>query len=113
MAEESVKIVVTNVLKVQIFNMPIHDLSQRFCYRFIEPMPMIWQTDGRVSMSLTLMAVKGQDVLEKFLLQKYKETIENSKHLVNNEDDWAKIAWLADVDKVEIIECEIIPKGDK
>lgn len=109
MAEESSQIVVTNVLKVEIFRMAIIDLYHRFCYRFVEPMPMIWQTDGRVTHMLTMVAV-GNPV-ETFLMQKYKETIENSKHLVANAEDWAKIQWLENVDKVEIIECDIVPRS--
>ncbi len=101
------KIVMTDVLKVEIFDMPIIDTSRRFCYRFVEPIPMIWQTDGRVTMMLTMaLAGNPHDVVCQFLLDKYREVIENSKR----QGMWHEsLAWLDDVHSVEMIECVITP----
>lgn len=106
----SEKIVVTETLKVEIFYMAVIDLSIRFCYRFVEPVPMIWQNDGRMGHAL-IMAVDKNNIMSGFLLNKYKEAIFNTKNIVNNEEDWAKIQWLEKVNKVEMVECDLVPRS--
>ena len=106
---ESQKIVKTDVLKVQVFDMPVIDTSRRFCYRFVEPIPMIWQTDGRITFMLaTSLQMNPHDVMGEFLLNKYREVIENSK----NQGMWHEsLKWLEDVHSVEVVECNIVPTG--
>ena len=105
---EEQKIVVTDILKVELFEMALTDLSRRFCYRFVEPIPMIWQTDGQVSYALTMMSQSPSDPICKFLLQKFREVIENSKR----QGIWHEsLAWLENVNSVEVVECQIVPTG--
>ena len=107
MAEEF-KIVETNVLKVEVFYMPVIDTSIRFGYRFIEPVPMIWQLDGRTSHQLTLLRGSVEDVMKKFFLNKWYDVVLHSK----SDPQWGPgCEFLDQVNQVEIIECDIIQRN--
>lgn len=108
MEDSNPKIVMTDVLKVEIFDMACIDLSRRFCYRIVEPIPMIWQNDGRVTHMLTV-AVEGKDLVAEQMLYKYRNIIEESK----KQGMWHEsLAWLENVDKVNITVCELTPKSE-
>jgi hypothetical protein len=114
MAEETVKIVVTETLLVEVLQMATVDLSYRFMYRMVEPIPMMWQADGMIASFVIL----SQNVdsynkaIDEFLMSKYKAVIFESKNMTTNED-WAKLQWLDNVNKVKIIECDTISRGAK
>ena len=107
---EDQKIIVTDTLKVEIFHMPVIDLSIRFCYRFVEPIPMIWQNDGRVSAVMGMSSqIQGRDFISEQMLQKFREIIEQSKR----QGMWHEsLTWLEDVNKVNLITCELTPKDE-
>jgi hypothetical protein len=105
---EDQKIIVTDTLKVEIFHMPIIDLSIRFCYRLIEPFPMIWQNDGRLSVAMNL-NVDKRDIMGQFLLDKYRHIIEESKR----QGLWHEsLDWVEKIDKVSVIECVLTPTNE-
>ena len=93
--------------------MPVVDLSVRYCYRFVEPIQMIWQNDGRQSLTMQLQMTFGgsatNNIMADFLLRKYAMIIEESK----NTGNWHEsLNWLENINRVNIVECEVTPKNE-
>jgi len=110
MAEESYKVVVTDTLKVEVFFMPVIDISTRFAWRIVEPVPMIWQTDGRLSHQLSTISKDRDEMLKDFFLRKWKTLVYETKV---NERVWPKeCEFLEQVDKVNLIICDLVPRSN-
>jgi hypothetical protein len=105
MAELSPQIIKTDTLKVEIFPLAQVDLSLRFLYRIVEPVPMIWQNDGRVSYSLLADFGKLQQTISDFLLDKWNRIVKESRGSIT-EEEWnsENIRWLREVTNVNVVE---------
>ena len=110
MAEENLKISRNGILKVELFPLAVMDLSRKYMYRFVEPIPMVWQPDLNISVASNLLAsFGGPKILEDELLKRYLQIIEQTTAFANWDE--SQHGWLKEIHAVELIECEIIPKA--
>lgn len=104
MAEEAqYPIVKTDTLKVEIFQLSMIDLSYRFMFRIVEPVPLMWQYERIAHSTL----VTTPDMVAQFCLKEWNKMIENTRQL----DQWTdELDWLTKIEHVDLIHCELSPQ---
>jgi hypothetical protein len=105
MSTLELKIVKTDKLIVEYCYLPVVDLSIRFLYRFVQPVPTVWQ-EGKIRHSLSLIGgFDGTPSISTFALNKWKKLV--LEHTTEAElPDEAK--WLLEMNSVEVRECKIV-----
>lgn len=94
------QIVETNTLLMEYVRLPIIDLSARFLYRFVEPVPTGW-VEGRITMFEMFEMKTYEEVLNKFALKEWVEIWNRS--LTEGERPFL-------IKDVKLRECMIVPK---
>jgi len=98
-----IQITKTNVLKVQYVILPIEDTSVSIMYRFIEPIPTIWQR-YRFSYQIVVLNPLVETIKTSMLDRWLSMLNENGQPLPK------KMKWMEEIKEVKLIECEIVPK---
>jgi hypothetical protein len=105
------KVVKTDTLVVEYVELPMHDLNSSFIYRFMEPIPTVWQM-GRRSL-YEIVQDKGNHIgnLSTYFLSKWREMLppDLQPPLGWENQDYM---WLYDVNKTLLIKCHIEKSGD-
>jgi len=92
----------TDTVVMEYCKLPIIDTTIRFLHRFKTPFETCWTED-----CLTLAAMSWGETIESHGLNRYLDSInETSKN-----QNWpATLDWAKDIKKIQLIECEIVPK---
>ncbi len=100
---EALKVVETDTLKVKVAELPTVDLSRRYMIQILEPITLIPQ---EVRLSLNFASDKGtiNAALEKTLLGEWDSLVK--EYATPDVPEWMR-----QVNKVDIIECDLlVPK---
>jgi len=102
------KVVKTDTLIVEYVELPMHDLNSSFIYRFMEPIPTVWQMGRRslYEMLSTAPLEERQGNLSTYFLSKWREMLppDLQPPLGWENQDYM---WLYDVNKTILIKCHI------
>lgn len=101
------KIVVTDTLKVEKMDMAVIDLSYRYLYRIVEPVPMMWQVGKPISTVMNLYSnpnlPNAQEIICKELLNEWFRIIEETSHLQQWDES---LNWMKEIKNVIVIDCQ-------
>jgi hypothetical protein len=103
MQGQPMSVKVTNVIKAHYAELPVIDLNYRYLVQVIEPIGMI-PTEMKFPFSS---AIDPLSLMRDHLLDDWHKHLKNSKKKLRK----AKIDWMLTVDRVELIECDLlVPK---
>jgi hypothetical protein len=95
----------TDTLVFEYVPMPICDLSYRFIGRIRGPVDLVWEPGSVVFPAVIDSKLSLEESLGRYALERWRTMIkDNDGQLVEH------LPWMAAIDKVEVVECEIVPK---
>jgi hypothetical protein len=100
------KVVETDTLLFEYVMLPIADLSNRYLYRFVEPVPTGW-TEGKPISLIDVLGINGkfEDKLRREAMKMWYKLLDDIP------GEWpVEAQWLKLISKVTLRECHIVPK---
>lgn len=101
----AIKVVETDTIKAYYAKLPTLDLGHRYLVEILEPVPMV-PCEKRTYKNRTTIDIGYEPIssLEELLLKEWKDGFKDSEEI-------HKDHWVFKIDKVELIECDLlIPK---
>lgn len=114
--DEEIKIVRTDRLLVHKISMPVASLNYKIIYRFVEPVPSMWQTEANFNAAIMMSAVSSYaDIQGQYFLQRWEEILQSGIDSMPNltDEEKANIQWMREMKTVEIVECDLIASTDE
>lgn len=101
----TLKIVETDTIKANYAQLPITELAIGFLVQVLEPVAMVPKI-VKITHSLTLIRGSATDTLKDVLLDEWKA-------MVASEGDGKLPGWMHKVDKVNLVECDLLVPREK
>ena len=102
--KETFKIVETDTIKAYYAKLPVVDLGSRYMVQVLEPIPLI---PVEKKLYLSSLNPESEPSLEELLLEEWKNFYRSENKIMG------KDSWVYKVNKVELIECDLLVPKEK